>query len=63
MTNRRTTEELCHLFAEQLSLIGSSAYMFDRGNRAEAARIATALRVLFHDTPKSHSVVGQLGIK
>lgn len=38
----------------------SSAEAFDRGQGGEAKRLAVSLRVLFHDTAQSHSLLGQL---
>jgi hypothetical protein len=41
----------------------ASAAAFDAGDEAEARRIATAIRMLVHDTKNSHSILGQLGAK
>jgi len=41
----------------QLSFVITSCHAYDRGHREEAIRIATAARVLFHDTPSSRSLV------
>lgn len=40
-----------------------SCQAFDAGHFSEAKRLAVALRVLLHDTPKSHSLLKQLGLK
>jgi hypothetical protein len=61
MPGKRPTDELCDLLVEQYGLLQSSALSFDRGNEAEALRLATTVRVLVHDTSQSHSLVGQLG--
>ncbi len=45
----------------QLRFIESSAREFDTGNRDEAIRIGTSLRVLFHQTQKSTSLLRHLG--
>jgi hypothetical protein len=48
--------------AKQLNFIVSSCRLYDEGRREEAIRIALAARVLFHETPKSRSLVrGHLG--
>jgi len=40
-----------------------SAEHFDNGDEGEAKRLATHIRVLVHDTPQSHSLLGLLGVK
>lgn len=40
-----------------------SSEAFDAGEREEALRIAVSLRVLFHDTKASHSILSQLALK
>ncbi len=42
---------------KQLSFIETSAREYDRGYKNEAIRIATALRVIFHQTPRSTSLL------
>jgi hypothetical protein len=49
--------------AESTQFLISSASSFDRGYEAEAKRLAVTLRVLLHDTPQSHSLLGLLGVK
>ncbi|MBN1141694.1 MAG: hypothetical protein JXB25_07885 [Deltaproteobacteria bacterium] len=48
---------------KQLSFIETSCALYDKGNIYEALRIAVALRVIFHDTKKSTSILTQLDIK
>jgi hypothetical protein len=60
---QRTEPELKRLLGEQLSFLESSAESYDRGFMGEAKRLATAIRVLVHDTKQSHSLLGQLNIK
>jgi hypothetical protein len=54
-------------FLEQLqrqkSFLQRSCEIYDRGDTDEAVRIAVALRVLFHDTQSSTSLLSHLGIK
>lgn len=47
----------------QLGYLERSCDLFDQGYEPEAARIAVVLRVLLHDTTKSHSLLAQLGMK
>jgi len=49
--------------AESRQFLIASASSFDNGYEAEAKRLAVTLRVLLHDTPQSHSLLGLLGIK
>jgi hypothetical protein len=46
---------------DQLAFIRNSCERYDRGDRAEAIRIGTSLRVLLHDTSKSTSLLKHLG--
>ena len=59
----QSREELLQHLTEQLRFLRTSAKLFDQGDRAEAKRLATTMRVLLHDTAKSHSLLGQLGLK
>jgi hypothetical protein len=51
------------LLREQLKFLRTSAREFDRGNEAESKRLATTLRVLFHNTNHSKSLFHQLGME
>ena len=48
--------------SEQTEFLRMSAAAFDEGQFAEAKRLAVAVRTLCHDTRRSHSLLGQLGI-
>ena len=48
---------------EQLQFMRASCESFDQGHESEAKRLALTIRVLFHDTRQSHSLLGQLGLK
>lgn len=48
-------------FREQLQFLESSAISYDQGAENEALRMATALRVLLHDTKRSKSLFKHLG--
>jgi hypothetical protein len=49
--------------AEYLKLLQALGGCFDRGNEIVALSMATAVRVLVHDTPKSTSLLTHLGMK
>jgi len=45
----------------QVGFLSRSCELYDRGDKEEAIRIATALRVLFRQTPSSTSLITHLG--
>ena len=55
-----TTQDFKKRLREQLGFLERSADAFDEGHREEALRIATALRVIFHNTPSSTSLLRHL---
>ena len=59
----RPYSELLAKFRSQVGFLERSATHFDAGNEDEGERLALAARVLLHDTSKSHSLLGQLGVK
>ena len=48
---------------EHLDFLNRSAFYYDEGAISEAKRIATSIRVLLHNTEKSHSLLDQLDMK
>jgi hypothetical protein len=58
----QSAEELLQHLAEQRDFLLHSAMAYDRGVTHEAKRLAATIRVLVHDTPSSHSLMGQLGL-
>jgi len=48
---------------QQLKFLKASISAFDQGDEDEAIRIATILRVLFHDTRNSESLLKHLLLK
>lgn len=56
----QTPEDLEAHLQEHLYFLESSADAFDRGYAAEAKRLAVSMRVLFHNTRSSHSLLEQL---
>jgi hypothetical protein len=60
---RQTNEDIRRHLTEQLQFLKNSAALYDRGNLAEAKRLAVPLRTLLHDTPKSTSILSQLDLK
>lgn len=48
---------------EQLTFLWTSCASYDAGNKREAVRIATCIRVMLHDTRSSVSLLTHLGAK
>jgi|SRR5712671_2624197 len=48
---------------QQIGFLERSCVAYDSGNQEEALRIAVSLRVLFHDTSQSVSLLNHLGVK
>lgn len=63
MASRSRKSRLEALLAEQYDFLRASAARFDDGHHHESKRLALTLRVLLHDTPKSASLLDQLGVK
>jgi hypothetical protein len=59
----QTQQDLERQLQEQIQLMELSASAFDSGYDAEAKRLAVSLRVLFHDTHKSHALLGLMNLK
>jgi hypothetical protein len=55
------TQDFKKRLREQLGFIERSGTAFDQGHREEAMRIAMALRVIFHHTRRSTSLLHHLG--
>jgi hypothetical protein len=53
-------KELEDHLKEQLDFLITSCDLYDRGKLSEAKRIAATIRILFHDTKHSRSLLGQL---
>ncbi len=58
-----SSDDLLALLCEQLSFLRASAAAYDAGTEEEAKRLATTIRVLFHDTKASKSLLHQLKMK
>lgn len=54
--------ELLEHWNDQLSFIKLSAEQYDKGKENEARRIATSLRILFHEGPHSIPLIKQTGL-
>ncbi|PBB86016.1 hypothetical protein [Mesorhizobium sp. WSM3876] len=54
-------DRLIELRDEHLQFLESSSAALDAGFLGEAKRMAVSLRVLFHETAHSHSILAQLG--
>jgi hypothetical protein len=57
----QSATELQEHLADHQGFLQDSAAAYDRGRDGEAKRLAVSLRVLFHDTSSSHSLLGQMG--
>lgn len=62
MAIKQSRDELLSHLREQIGFLRASCKAVDEGLIAEAKRIAAALRLLLHDTGRSQSLLGQLGI-
>lgn len=47
----------------QVGFMKRSCTAFDDGHEDEGERLALAVRILVHDTPQSHSLLAQVGVK
>lgn len=56
-----TQQDLPHHLRRQLGFLRSSANSYDQGHKEEAVRIAVVIRVLFHDTRRSASLLERMG--
>jgi hypothetical protein len=59
----RPYSQLLEKLRSQVGFLERSSALFDAGHKDEGERLALATRVLLHDTPASHSLLGQLGLK
>lgn len=59
----RTMKDKREALREQVSLLASYAEQYDAGHIAYAKPMATALRLLIHQTKSSHSLLQQLGLR
>lgn len=59
---RRDQNEFMEHWHEQLNFIRSSIEQFDNGEETEARRIALGLRIMFHETSRSRSLIKQTGL-
>jgi hypothetical protein len=58
----RLPDELAEKLSDQLGFVLKSCTLFDAGDETEADRVAVALRVLFHHTNASTSLIHQLNL-
>lgn len=62
-SRKQSLDELKEHLSDQIQFLRASAGAFDRGANGEAKRLALAVRVLVHDTGRSKSLLGLLGLK
>jgi hypothetical protein len=60
---RQSEQEIEEQLRTQIRFLRRSAQVFDEGDEAEAARLATTIRVLVWDKGQNVSVLTQLGLK
>lgn len=58
----QTNDDLRGHLRDHLAFLQASAASFDNGFEAEAKRMAVSVRVLVHDTDKSHALLTQLNL-
>ena len=63
LTYQQSQQDLQDHLGEQRQFLTASCDAFDNGFEGEGKRLATAIRVLFHDTSSSQSLLKQLGVK
>ncbi len=63
MSIQITRKEFEQHLREQMGFLAASCDAFDKGNEAEAKRIAGIIRTLIHDTKSSTSLLSHLGVK
>ncbi|MFI2225067.1 hypothetical protein [Streptomyces fradiae] len=63
MSAQRDRTQLLELLRENIDFLKASAASFDAGFEHESKRLAVTLRVLLHDTARSHSLLSQLDAK
>ncbi|MBR8401481.1 hypothetical protein KDW65_33135 [Burkholderia cenocepacia] len=59
----RSRDDLRTQLAEQMTLLSMACNSYDSGQEIAAKYAALTLRVLLHQTPKSHSLLGQLKLR
>jgi hypothetical protein len=59
----RGAEDLKEMLKEQVQLLQLACASYDAGALAAAKHLSVGLRVLLHDTPASHSLLDQLGLR
>lgn len=60
---KHSKQELLGFVEEQFKFMKTSCESYDRGEIIEAKRLASIISLLVHDTPNSHSLLGQLNNK
>lgn len=63
MTDIVDADRFRRLLSSHLGFLKRSSWLFDQGHEDEALRIATTLRVLFHDTNHSTSLLTHMGMR
>jgi len=62
LPHETSKQRFLHKLGEQIQFLERSCEFYD-GKESEAIRIATSLRIIFHQTQKSTSLIEHLGFK
>ena len=60
---KQSRTEIEQQLKDQIAFLIVSCRLYDEGRHAESKRLAVALRILFHETRKSKSLLGQLHLR
>lgn len=60
---QQTNDDLQKQLESQMKLLGALVDLYDQGQTVVAKSIASSIRVLLHNTDKSHSLLSQLGLE
>jgi len=60
---KQSRADLENQLKEQIGFLITSCELYDYGNHAEAKRLAATLRILFRDSKKSRSLLGQINLR
>lgn len=63
MKVEQTEEDLNKQLDKQIELLQVLSSVYDKGDQVVAMSMASAIRVVMHDTDKSHSLLAQLGLE
>jgi hypothetical protein len=62
-SRRRTRAELLAVLDDEIYFLESASERYDAGKLIESKLLATRIRVLLHQTARSHALINQLGVQ